>query len=670
MKGIYRIQIYYITSAILWLLSFNAALATAPKEAESANSNPYNLEESINAAFDFLYNQMDQFHRKTFIYDEPDANSYYPSGYMGAYEALDVDIYDSSEPEFGLTSMRIEYNFSNDVRHDWAGIFFQYPNNNWGDLPGRDLTGAKELSFWVKAENETKAKFKIGGINRFPHHDPSKSYSDSIDSIWASENSQNSIDPYQDVTIRQDWKKHTIDLREHNLQSVIGGFALIINHDHKNPKNSIYLDNVSIDLPRLDKPRFIQSYVTQEYTDKNYATNAAHTYDQALVILALMARGEKEDIKRAELLADALLIAQNKDRCFNDGRLRNAYASGDLLETASIQSEGEICKTESSSITEVTRLPGRWNKEKSLFEEDEYAVGNDVGNMSWAAIALIQAGTLPLVGKYISEEKRKTYIDAATQIAEWIIKEHKISNGDEFGGFRGGYQNTCGQYNEKVGFPISSWRSAEHNIDLYVLFKHLSNLYKKESKAHAKWELEAKHALNFIKKLWNHQEKYFKVGTSPGDNKLPRTNDDIIALDVQTWALLALNEVMPTETTQALNWTLKHCKSKDEKYGYDFNCRDGDGAWWEGTAQVALALSQNDASKKSKPILKRLMEVQEEPRLNADGAIYSTNKDKLTTGIDKCDSPWTYPKEPHIGATAWYLFAALNKNPYYLEKQP
>ena len=31
----------------------------------------------------------------------------------------------------------------------WAGVYYQYPQGNWGDMPGYNIQGAKKLTFWA-----------------------------------------------------------------------------------------------------------------------------------------------------------------------------------------------------------------------------------------------------------------------------------------------------------------------------------------------------------------------------------------------------------------------------------------------------------------------------------------------------------------------------------------
>jgi len=68
--------------------------------------------------------------------------------------------------------------------------------------------------------------------------------------------------------------------------------------------------------------RLLESY---EDADTFSDGDTAWVYDNALVMLALMARGTDEDWARARTLADAFVYAQNHDPDFSDGRLRDAY---------------------------------------------------------------------------------------------------------------------------------------------------------------------------------------------------------------------------------------------------------------------------------------------------------------------------------------------------------
>jgi len=685
MIGLTR-KLFVVLPVYFFLLNSSIASDAKCEPEEKAGRGFSNKEESIQGAYDFLYRQMDQFHKSLIIYDEPDYSAYYPSGFMGADAALDVDIHDSSDPCFGLASMRIDYDFNKDVRYNWAGIYFQYPDNNWGELPGRSLRNATQLSFWVRADHPTKAQFRMGGINQFPHHDPSKPHIDSLKPIWIQEGSTKPSKHPVILSITEEWKQYVVKIGgidRRQLASVIGAFAIIIDRKEGGLKNSIYLDKITVDMSRREEPRFIQSFVEQNYMPLGgdiHAVNTAHTYDQALAMLAFMAWPTEENLKRAKLIADALVTVQKSDPCFNDGRLRNGYASGDLTSPAKRgRKQNSGCKI--NEVDRIIRLPGVWDKNESMYKEDAYSVGSDVGNMAWAGIALVQAHEIL---QKTTERKHNKYLESARKIGHWIISKHRIDQDDEYGGFRGGRDYQCNSFG-RCYFVDSEWRSTEHNIDLFVLFSHLS---KQDSAQRSKWKRNANHALSFVNKMWNNQHGYYHTGTSIKDSLFTRKkavkNTNIIPIDAQTWAALALLKKIndsryeylgSRNLEKALDWALSNCG--DTQYGsglyksingYDFNCQDdADGAWWEGTAQLAAALNLFGNKKTvAESTLSKVRQVQIVNYGKAYGAIPAANSEKLTTGIDKWWGKWTYPNNPHVGATAWYLFAALNKNPYHL----
>src|ERR1700682_1564280 len=71
--------------------------------------------------------------------------------------------------------------------------------------------------------------------------------------------------------------------------------------------------------------RLCQSYSDQIAGGTFFST--AFIYDNALLVLAYLARGRASDIQRAKVIGNALLYAQQND-AVADGRLRQAYFSG------------------------------------------------------------------------------------------------------------------------------------------------------------------------------------------------------------------------------------------------------------------------------------------------------------------------------------------------------
>jgi hypothetical protein len=77
-----------------------------------------------------------------------------PSGFMGDGEqpgGIEVgECAERGSPDAAGVCRRFQWNPG---RNGWAGIFWQYPENNWGALPGRAIApGATEVSFLAWGE--------------------------------------------------------------------------------------------------------------------------------------------------------------------------------------------------------------------------------------------------------------------------------------------------------------------------------------------------------------------------------------------------------------------------------------------------------------------------------------------------------------------------------------
>jgi hypothetical protein len=155
--------------------------------------------------------------------------AFFPSGWMG--DIGDITFNDGwiDNPHSGDTCIQINYSANKSNGKGWAGIYWQFPENNWGDIPeGRNLTGAKNLTFWARGENGgEKAEFRVGGIT-------GQYYPDSIQ-IPVSTGVR---------VLSRDWKRYEIDLSEQDLSNVIGGFCWV-NSMTQNPVGcTIYLDDI------------------------------------------------------------------------------------------------------------------------------------------------------------------------------------------------------------------------------------------------------------------------------------------------------------------------------------------------------------------------------------------------------------------------------------------
>ncbi len=146
-----------------------------------------------------------------------------PSGVMGNTRSLSVDG-ESTESVFeGAHAIRLHYT----GRRGWAGVAWQDPPNNWGDMDGGfDMTGASALEFWVRGEfGGEKASFGVGLL------DKKTDYPDSV------------IVKTPMIELGSEWKKFRIDFQEgDDLSSVKVPFVVTLEGRRK--PVTIYLDSI------------------------------------------------------------------------------------------------------------------------------------------------------------------------------------------------------------------------------------------------------------------------------------------------------------------------------------------------------------------------------------------------------------------------------------------
>jgi outer membrane protein OmpA-like peptidoglycan-associated protein len=156
----------------------------------------------------------------------PRDTHYAPSGYMGDSDLTMSGAY-TQTPQGEGPCLRVNYKASGPK--GWAGIYWQDPANNWGDIPGRagyDLRGATRVTFWARGESggERIHEFRVGGIvGQYPDSD---------------------VATLSNIRLTPDWKPYLIDLAKKDLRHVIGGFGLFVNKA-ENPGGMVfYLDDI------------------------------------------------------------------------------------------------------------------------------------------------------------------------------------------------------------------------------------------------------------------------------------------------------------------------------------------------------------------------------------------------------------------------------------------
>jgi hypothetical protein len=521
---------------------------------------------------------------------------------------------------------------------------------NWGDVPnaGYDLRGARALHF--------RAKGRVGGeIVKFV----------TLGVGWNADTGRqearfgDSSKVQQIVeTLSPDWRNYEIPLDGMNLQYVIGGFGWIANDRNKKPVQ-FFVEDIYFDVRRRDDLQLLQSYdVTGHHTEVDAMLDGvAFVYDNALACIAFLATGEKA---RAQQILDAFIFAQENDRYYHDGCLRNAYASGDLKTPP-----GWECGRTQDRTKPVARLPGvyRPNLPPQPWKEDVYHVSLNTGNMAWAMLAFLayqDSQKLPADSKYMT---------AARRLGDWII-----SNCSSSIGFTAGKEGWEGE-----AHPLT-YLSTEHNLDLYSAF---SRLGRADSAGRDKWNRAALRARSFVERMWDAKEGKFWTGSDPSGS-LENTN--VVPLDVQPWTLLALNRQF-TNYASCLDYAENHLRFPARGPGFRFSlCTKEpppgttlDGVWLEGTAQMATAykyLADFAGTPATRDEYRQRAEIiwsWLQSKLLQNGALPAATVDFLWTGFDlpkpqnetSPPNPWCYHCRPHIGATCWYIFAEHGVNPFW-----
>ncbi len=571
---------------------------------------------SADSALKYLRKTQDKYHRTFDVYTDQDAagNHFVPSGFMAqaGYKPEDQLKYqgDSRQrPHSGQTCIKITTTFSTG-HAPWTGLYFQYPENNWGDTSnaGYNLTGADSLIFWAKGENggEKVDVFTLGIGWNAENCFREKLFPD------ASCRVPPLFTPHR--TLNTTWTRHAISLRGVNLSYVIGGFGFaIVATNNSNRDIVFYLDDIQFVLnstarqKRLDEPRLLLSYMVSDY-DRDFAIrNSAFTKDNALAMLALMANTtnlQSDDWKRAKLIGDAFVICQNSDRYFRDGRLRNGYQAGDLLDRKSGYS----------------RLPGWSNPDSAKWFEIEYAAGTYTGDVAWVINAWLT---------YNNFKKEQSYVDAARKLGLWIRDRYDQVEG----GYRGGFVGFDTQQNEV------KWFSIEHNTLVYAAFMMLYEATG-DSSTWLKWAINAR---EWVERRWD----------NPFPGRFPEALTSVHAL-----AYLCIGDFFaPGLAWVENNCLVDRCPKGDPFGGFDYDT-NRDGVWFEGTAQMSLAFKKKGDAAKAEKYLKEIEKAQIQAR-NKDGlGIVEACHDSVTTGDrDSQGKPVFKTNRLHIGTTAWYILA-------------
>jgi hypothetical protein len=157
----------------------------------------------------------------TLLGDDAKGSTFVPSGWMGKADAIKLDPQSKENPHSGATSMKCEFNSSD----NFGGVVWQSPEGDWGEVDGGlDFSGAKKLTFWARGEaGGEKVEFKLGIIEK------TKAFFDTASGATT-------------VTLSPEWKQYELDLNGKDLRRIKTPFVWVVGNTGRSV--AFYLDDV------------------------------------------------------------------------------------------------------------------------------------------------------------------------------------------------------------------------------------------------------------------------------------------------------------------------------------------------------------------------------------------------------------------------------------------
>ena len=611
-----------------------------------------------------LQNLMDEYHRAFQVYTDISAggNHFHARGQLPDQTSA-VGIFGScsNRPHSGATCTQCM--FTNVTGINFGGFYFMtgilfngaplpyFGESRLTNTPlvitnytGYNLTGSTGVTFWARGERGgEQIAFFVGGVGRDPSSGiATNPFPDSMPR-WPSLGTI--------TTLTTNWQPFRIDLAGKNLTNIMGGFAWVASAAQNPNGATFYLDDIEYELSptqqvqRLNLPRFIRSYRTLPAQPDFFNSTpdvdfdlvlraVAYTYDNALAALAFLADGSADSLRRARLIGDAFVQAARHDRTYVDGRFRTAYMPGDLALPIGWVVNGKVG---------TVPVPGFYLDNPQRYYEVEN-VDVDTGNNAWAMIAL-----LALYRQFGDTN----YLGAARNVGQFM--QTMRVDGTPYPGFLGGIHQA-----ETTSPTNRTYKSTEHNLDLNAAFTVMHQLT-----GETQWLSGAILASNFVELMWETNRGCFLAGTTGGD---PDSRNQIagqLPLDTQTWTILAIPGTLARHPHLFAALEQYHRNQHDGFTGEDFN-DDRDGVWFEGTGQAAVAYASVGNSFQIKQLRATLWAAQQIPPPYGDGmGTPAASHDGVTSGFS-----FNLFRRPHLGATAWNIFAQTGFNPFYQTQQP
>ena len=571
------------------------------------------------------------------------SNRYPQPMYMGPNNNFYFNFYYGASNGPGDYCMKIYWYGGN----QWGGVFLFPPEATWDTAQqGYDLTGIDTIYFKAKISTPGKVKFLIG-----TQHDScgentkiftltqqwtwykwalntSLNFSNVVGGFGFTVSSDSSIGTPNNSTTYVDSVYYKGVYLKSDFSNVICGLSVSANKNQNPVPAEIFIDDVYYDKNRTNDPRFCQSFVSLIDSIDIAQKNNANTNDNALEaitnLLLYKSTLDSQYLNDAELIGDAFIYALDHDRFFTDNRTRNGYKCGELARF------------------DTVNLPGWWDETVKIWNEDNVTLSTYTGNVAWAGIALLSL---------FEATNNSKYINAAETIAGWCINKTETNSGFT-GGFLGRDANQ-----QKL-----TWKSTEHNLNLYALFARLYCLTFDSQYYDA--ALNAKH---FVFKMWKNYDNFFWAGTKNDGDTI---NQDYAKIPANIQALYILSLLDSTSIySSGLSWAKEYCYMQNftspnyskSLNGFDYNM-DEDGIWFDVSATVALGYKLTGNHSFADSVISEIEYVQNHGPMNINNnkGIVSADHNNVSSGSD-----WSANNRLSINATCWYILAKLGFNPYY-----
>jgi hypothetical protein len=627
---------------------------------------------------------------------------------IGCYPASDTTALDQTHG----TVFRIT--FPPETGDQFTGLNIEEPQN-WGAINHADhcgvtttcnpydLTGATNVEFDVRSPGGITLQFGVGSV-------PNGGCATPFVTVPASTT-------YTHVSLSLG--PPSLPSCTPNLGSVNVLFFVVTNAHYAQYGGTVLLDNIQFtpaparvnqqgetrSLPLSTQTSGVVPQ-TSNFPPDQVNRNVGAVYESALTTLALLARGQPQDLTNAQEIANALDYAVYHDNhgdfiptspgassgCFGGTTasqcgLHNAYESGDI---ALLNNQAAPAQGLAGDIRLAGFTCGSGSPTGFCLDLD----GATGGNNAWVMLALLAA---------YQKLNDTTYLNDAITIGNWIVSLMDTS-GTGYGGYFAGYPD--------MGLPkvLETGKSIENNADIFAAFNLLSEIEAGlgNSTAAAQWNANATAAANFVLAMYDPVKGRFYLGTtpvgsspSPGCSAGPQKGNDVIDicdfLDANSFSALALSGsqqfglyspysgdwrpvISYVQNLAGANTFTQTITANGLKFsGFDLvPASPGTGIAWEFTGQMVEGCNYLDAvfgastfSSCAQTYLAQIAQAQASaPFADGSGLVAATlngenNPPNNLPPVNEClSTPFQcIPERVGLAATNWAIFADSAINP-------